>query len=725
MNIKKFKRVRKLFSGSSIWCGCFFVFLTLVGCEKSTVLQPESASSVPLFTLLSEAQTGITFQNTLTEGLNTNILVYEYLYNGGGVAAGDVNGDGLTDLYFSANMTPNALYINKGAMKFEEVTAISGVAGRPGPWKTGVTLADVNGDNKLDLYVCYSGALPPQKRINQLFINQGNNAEGIPVFTEQAKAYGLDSPAFSNQAYFFDYDRDGDLDALLLNHNPQSYPVLNVAGTARLLKEENPFMGVRLYQQRNGFFKDVTLQAGISSSPLTYGLGLGISDLNNDGWPDVYVSNDYAVPDYLYMNNGNGTFIDVLKESMGHTSHFSMGNDIADINNDGLQDIITLDMLPKDNYRQKLLMAPDNYDKFDLNVRSGFHYQYMRNMLQLNNGNGTFSEIGQLAGISNTDWSWAALTADYDNDGWKDLYVTNGYYRDYTNLDFINYMDDYIKTKGQLKRSELPEIIAKMPSSDLVNYLFMNKKGISFTNATASAGVNIPSNSNGAAYADLDNDGDLDLIINNINQPVFIYQNTTLENTSQHYLQVKLQGEAKNTQGLGTKVTLFCNGVQQTVEQSPARGYLSSVSPVLHFGLGAVDNIDTLVVTWNSGKQQQLTNIKADQMLVLREQNAKTVSKVPRLKPEPIFRAIPSPVDHNNPVSKINDFKRQSLLICQLSHTGPCMVKGDVNNDGLDDVFIGGARGQSAALFLQNDTMHFVKHRCPSKPIKIVKIQLL
>ncbi|RMG71560.1 MAG: VCBS repeat-containing protein, partial [Bacteroidetes bacterium] len=424
-----------------------------------------------LFTLLPPEQTGVSFQNKLTEGLNTNILMYEYFYNGGGVAAGDFNGDGQIDLYFSANMSENKLYLNEGEMRFREVTEAARVGGEPGPWKTGVTAVDVNGDRRLDLYLCYSGALPEEKRVNQLFINQGNDAEGIPQFEDQAQAYGLASTAYSNQGYFFDYDRDGDLDMLLLNHNPKNLPILNEARTAQLLRQDDPQQGIRLFQQEAGRFRDVTQEAGISGSALTYGLGIGIADLDEDGWPDFYVSNDYTVPDYLYHNNGDGTFTNQLQERIRHNSQFSMGNDVGDVNNDGLADIITLDMLPEDNRRQKLLMAPDNYAKFDQNVRNGFHYQYMRNMLQVNNGDGTFSEIGQLAGMSNTDWSWSALLADYDNDGWKDLYITNGYYRDYTNMDFIKYMNAYVGGRGRLQREDVLELIEHMPASNVNNYL--------------------------------------------------------------------------------------------------------------------------------------------------------------------------------------------------------------------------------------------------------------
>lgn len=684
-----------------------FSALMLIACRNEKGIK-ESNEPV-LFTLLTPQESGIHFNDTLTEGLNTNVLMYEYFYNGGGVAIGDVNGDGLQDLYFTGNMVDNKLYLNKGNLQFEDITNAANVAGRPGPWKTGVTMADVNADGRLDIYVCYSGKLRGEKRANQLFINEGIDDRKQPRFTEQAALYGLADSSYSTQAYFFDADRDSDLDLLLLNHNPKSLPVLDSASTIEIMKKEDPLNGTKLLLNEGGRYRDVTVQAGLHSSSLSYGLGAGIADMNGDGWPDIYVSNDYAVPDYLYLNNGNGTFTDVKQKALGHTSQFSMGNDVSDINNDGLPDIFTLDMLPEDNRRQKLLMAPDNYEKFDLNLKSGFYYQYMRNMLQVNNGNGTFSEVGQLAGVSNTDWSWAPLFADYDNDGWKDLFVSNGYVRDYTNMDFLKYMGDYIQNReAGVMRQAVLDLVHRMPSSDVVNYLFRNNGNLTFSNVSREWGISTPSNSNGAAYADLDNDGDLDLVINNINKPVFLYRNGNGKMGENRFLQVQLQGEGSNTQGIGAKVWLYQKGRQQYQEQMPSRGFQSSVSPILHFGLGKEGAVDSMRVVWQSGKEQVLTKIKTGQLLTLKEKEANGNYQRPGTV-APMFTETASPVPFQHAANNINDFKRQPLMVNPMSFFGPCLVKGDINGDGLEDVFAGAGNGQAGAIYLQKKGGSFTR----------------
>jgi len=706
---------------------CFLLAMlwALSGCGNASSSTGQTAASdtiPPLFTLLSPDQTHIDFSNNLTEGPNTNVLMYEYFYNGGGVAVGDVNGDGLEDLYFTANMTPNRLYLNKGNMQFADVTAAAGVAGRESPWKTGVTMADVNGDGRLDIYVSYSGTIRAENRIPELFINDGPDANGVPHFTNRTAEYGLDRPAQSTQTVFFDYDLDGDLDLFQLNHNPRLLPVLEPAATAALLKQTSPEIGVRLFRNTRNRFEDVTDRSGLSSSVLTYGLGVGVSDLNNDGWPDLYVSNDYSVPDYLYLNNRNGTFTDALKRSVGHTSNFSMGNTVADLNNDARPDILTLDMLPEDNRRQKLLLAPDNYEKYELAVASGFHHQNMRNMLQISNGADrdgvpSFREIGQLAGISNTDWSWAPLAADYDNDGWKDLFITNGYVRDYTNQDFLKYMNDFMQNRPtNPSREEVLQLVHQMPASNVINYMFRNRGGradeVRFDNVGAAWGLAQASNSTGAVYADLDNDGDLDLVTNNTNQPAFIYRNDAENRLKHHYLTVSLAGAGANTQGLGAKVTLYRAGRQQFREQMPTQGYQSSVSPRLHFGLGTDPVIDSLRVVWPGGKQQVLTNVKADQVLTLKAADARSTYR-PVVADPAVFREVKSPVAHTFPASPINDFKRQPLLVNAVSHSGPCMAKADVNGDGREDVFVGGSSGQAGTVYVQQADGQFSRQPQP------------
>ncbi|MCP9235213.1 VCBS repeat-containing protein [Lewinella sp. JB7] len=685
------------------------ILLLHLGCRSEE--ETEEYGPAPRFALLSSADTGLEFVNQLTEGPNTNILVYEYFYNGGGVATADFNGDDLPDLYFTSNMGDNRLYLNEGNLRFRDVTEMTGAGGRPGPWKTGVAIADVNADGLPDIYLSYSGMLPEDKRRNQLLIHQGLTTDGSPHFREAAAEYGLDLPAFTNQAYFFDYDADGDLDALLLNHNPKSLPILNVEKTRQLLAEPDPLRGLRLYRNDGGKFHDVTEAAGINGSALSYGLGLALSDVNGDGLTDFYVSNDYEVPDYLYLNNGDGTFTDRLGEQLGHTSHFSMGSDVADVNNDGLPDIFTLDMLPAGNRRRKLLMSDDNRSRHDLNLASGFHHQNMRNMLQLNRGDGSFAEIGQLAGVATTDWSWSALLTDLDNDGWKDLHVTNGYVRDYTNQDFIKYMDDFVAKKGRMQRSDVLELLKEMPASEVSNHVFRNTGSGTFGEVTRDWGLERPSNSTGAVTVDLDNDGDLDLVVNNINQPVFLYRNDTDAGDSSHYLQLKLRGSALNPYAIGAHVRLVTDSLAQTQELFPNRGYLSSGPTTLHFGLGAGTRVQRLTVKWPNGPVQTFEDLAVDTLLTLRQPESDAAPTTPpnRSRENTLYASADPPLAWTDREPVFRDFDRQALLPRSLSATGPVMATGYFNGDGRLDVIMGGGNGQASAVFLQDSGGGFTR----------------
>jgi hypothetical protein len=663
-----------------------------------------SKAQQPLFSLLSAQETGINFNNAVSETEALNILSYEYFYNGGGVAVGDVNNDGLADLFFTGNMRPNRLYLNLGGCKFKDITdqAAPGLGGRKDGWKTGVTMADVNGDGLLDIYVCYSGKKAEDVRRNQLFINLGNSK-----FQEDAKSYGLDDPGYSTQAAFFDYDNDGDLDMFLLNHNIKKIDNMEFASHKN---EVDALAGNKLFKNENGHFTDVSKTAGIVQSPLTFGLGIAVADINKDGWQDIYVTNDYNEPDYLYLNNKNGTFTDHSKQMLRHHSHFSMGVDIADFNNDTQPDIFTLDMLPADNHRQKSLQLQENYETFELLRQQELYPQYMRNMLHLNNGDGTFSEIGQLAGVSKTDWSWCPLIADFDNDGYKDIYISNGYLRDYTNKDFLRYWGDYKIKKAMAKEPFLlMDLVTAMPSTSVPDYLFRNEHNLTFSNKQEEWGLNQTNMSNGAVYADLDNDGDLDLVVNTINQPAGIYRNHSTDQRHTAYLGLKLQSPGQNTQAVGAKVYVYTPGQVQYQEVNPNRGYLSCVSTVLNFGLGTHQKADSVRVIWPNQTTQLLTNVKANQLLQLtgKPTGKPVASAAPAAKTvfrpsAPLFSFQPEEVT-------LNDFKRQLLMVFMYSKTAPVLVKADVNKDGLDDLFVSGAKDEMGKLYLQQPGGKFVE----------------
>jgi len=645
----------------------------------------------PLFQLLPSKETGIHFSNDIAETEELNVLSYEYFYNGGGVAVGDINNDGLPDLFFTANSKPCKLFLNLGGLKFKDITREAGLEGRPNSWKTGVTMADVNGDGLLDIYICYSGKNAAQ-RGNQLFINQGNLH-----FTDQAAAYGLNDSGYCTQAAFFDYDNDGDLDCFLLRHSVKKIDNMELA-THR--DELDPLAGDRLLENQGGHFVDVSKKAGLRQSPLTYGLGIAIADINKDGWPDVYVTNDYNEPDYLYLNNHNGTFTDATASSFRHLAQFSMGVDIADINNDGLPDVLNLDMLPEDNRRQKLLQLQENYESFQLMTGQGLQEQYMRNMLQLNNGDGTFSEIGQLAGIFATDWSWCPLLADFDNDGNKDVFITNGYLRDYTNKDFLRYWGDY-KIRKAMDREpvKLMDLVQAMPASTLKKYIFRNNGDLTFTNMQAQWGINQPAVSSGAVYADLDNDGDLDLVVNNINNEAFVYRNMSSEQGRASWLGVQLKGKAGNTAAIGAKVYAYAGGKTQYAEVNPARGYLSCVPAEAHFGFGTAKTADSVIVVWPDQRRQKMDGVALNQKLVLTEEG--TEAQAPATAPKVVFTAAAPLIDYTPEGFGDNDFKRQLLMLFMYSRTGPVMAAGDVNKDGREDLFISGDKKRPGMLYMQ------------------------
>jgi enediyne biosynthesis protein E4 len=664
-----------------------------------------TVTAQPLFKPLSSTETGISFENTLKESPETNIITYEYYYNGGGVAAGDFNNDGLIDLYFTANLAENKLYLNKGNFSFQDITKTAGVAGRKG-WKTGVSVADVNNDGFLDIYVCYSGDVPPQYRRNQLFINNGNSPSGIwsGSFTDKAKDMGVDDAGHTTQVAFFDMDRDGDLDLFVLNHNVKQFRNFNAAFVKKMV---DPDAGDRLYENINGKFTDITQKAGISSNPLGYGLGITIADVNNDGWADMYISNDYVEQDYLYINNKNGTFKDVLQEQMGHISNFSMGVDAADINNDGWIDIYTLDMLPEDNKRQKLLYAPDNFELYNNMVDNGFHHQVMRNMLQLNNGNGSFSEIGQIAGISNTDWSWSALFADYNNDGQKDLFVTNGYGRDMINRDFMKfYANERLKHLQGKTDDKMFKMLQSITATPLNNYIFENQGNTQFVNRSEEWGFKEADFAHGAVYADLDNDGDLDIVFNRMNQQAGVFKNQTTElKRGKHFLQIILRG-GENATTIGTRVTIHTPSGQYMAENYPVHGFQSSMNIPLHIGFPDAQ-IDSITVRWTDGSFQVLKNkIQADQKWTITK-NATFYPPSVSKAFTPVFTESDTlPFTHKEPM--VNDFKVQPLIPNMVSYHGPKMAVGDVNKDGLQDLYVCAPEGQAATLLLQQKNGQFI-----------------
>jgi hypothetical protein len=704
--------------------------------------QQKSIQDIPqdkLFSLIPKTVTGIDFKNEVDGSKEMNIFSYRNFYNGGGVGIGDVNNDGLPDIYLTANMKENKLYLNLGNWRFKDITKEAGVEGKKS-WSTGVAMVDINGDGLLDIYVCNSGNFKGDDKANELFINQGVK-NGIPTFAEQAKEYGIADEGLSTHAAFFDYDKDGDLDLYLLNN---SFRPISSFGLENLRNERDVKGGDKLYRNDNGKFNDVSPQANIYGSVIGFGLGVTIGDVNDDGWLDIYVSNDFFEMDYLYINQKNGTFKESLREWIAHTSEASMGADMADINNDGRPEIFSTDMLPETDGRLKRTTTFNSYDTYQEKLKQDYYHQFTRNMLQLNvplakttkNGQaGFFTEIGQIAGVSATDWSWGALIMDLDNDGLKDIFVSNGIFEDLTNQDFVNFLtsDENIMEAIRTKSFDFTKFKEKSNPVFIPNYAFKNNGDLTFTNKVQEWGLDQKSFSNGSAYADLDNDGDLDLVVNNVNQEAFVYRNNAEVLEKNNYLKVRLIGEGKNTLGVGAKLLVFANEIPQInigigevqkmfyLEQAPARGFQSSIDPVMNLGLGKNNIIDSLVVIWSSGKKQVLTQVKTNQQVVLEEKNAqystnqtpesaKTFTLSTTYQNPTIFQDISWQInlDYKHLENEFNEFNRERLIPQMFSTFGPKIAKGDVNGDGLEDLYIGGAKDSAGKLFIQQKNGTFL-----------------
>lgn len=658
---------------------------TLIPSLWISVIMTGCGSSEPHFEQMSAFRTGIDFNNYLEESDDLNVLNYTYFYNGGGVATGDLNNDGLPDIVFTGNMVRNKIYINEGDFKFKDVTTTSGIADKQG-WCTGVTLVDINTDGWLDIYICRSADVDPSRRSNLLFINNHDL-----TFTEKAAEYGLADQGYSTQSAFFDYDRDGDLDAVVINHSLKKYTT-GVSDNPGLRKEDNPFFSSKLYRNDEGRFTDVSKAAGITSNVLSFGLGIAVADVNTDGWPDFYISNDFNEPDYLFINQRNGSFTEEGTVRLGQHSLFSMGTDAADVNNDGMPDLVTLDMLPEDNRNQKMHSGAENFDKFRYLFAQGFHRQYSRNMLHLNAGDGGFREIGQLAGISNTDWSWAALLSDFDNDGRKDMFITNGYVRDYTDMDFIKYSFDQqvaMQTTGGSAQSVM-DYIKQMPGHPLNNYMYRNADGLRFEDMTSAWGFSREGVSSGVSHADLDMDGDLDLVISVTNDKAGVYRNQTTTAGKTHFIRFSFKGQGSNPMGIGTVVKVYAAGALQYQEHHLSRGYQSSMEPVMHFGLGTAAKVDSVRVVWPDGASQLVIGSAVDRVHLLERSAAAAWSPLAPVS-QVLFRADPAQFLSVRDTF-VNDLSIQPYLNNFISNHTPVIEIGDIDRDGRIDLVAGGTR---------------------------------
>ncbi len=691
----------------------------LVGCRGSDDRDGGRLDDAPkvssqLFTLLPSSVTGVNFENTLTDTPDLNVFTYRNYYNGGGVAIGDLNGDGRPEVLLVANQGGPKIYLNEGKFRFRDITGATGVKAPKDSWSTGVTIADVNGDGLLDIYICTAGIGGPERRANELWINQGIGADSIPTFKDMAAEYGVTDNGYSTQAAFLDYDRDGDLDLIVIRNSPRA---VSSFGLRNMRNVRDPNGGARLYRNDGGKFTELSAAAGIHSPEVAFGLGVVVTDVNNDGWPDIYVSNDFFERDYLYINAKNGTFTESLDTQMPVMSSFSMGLDVADVDNDGWPDIYTTDMLPEDEFRLKTTTQFETWESYQTKVKNGYHHQLMRNMLQRNNGDGTFTDMGQMAGVARTDWSWTALIADLDLDGNKDIFVTNGLTKDITSQDYVAYLASDATMKavtndGKVK-ADFKKLTAAMSSSPIPNYAFRNEgRGAHFTNDAVAWGLATPSFSSGAAYGDLDGDGALDLVVNNVNQEAFVYRNNARTlHPENHYLRVKLDGEGKNRFGIAARVSVHAGADTYTQEESPTRGFQSSVDYVLDFGLGTHATIDSLRVAWPDGRVSVQLNVATNQLVTNRQAESKVAPPVSVPQSAALFTDVTdrTALGFKHQENDFLDFDRERLMPKLLSTEGPFLAVADVNGDGLDDIFIGGAKDQPGQLLIQQPGGKFVR----------------